>query len=317
MRQRTGRGRHGPWHGGRSPGARPVERSAGAARGPRRSGVVLTAACGAALVLGAAAPVWAAPGASEERDVQLVYCLGPAHRDDLVAAAVRLGLLRPGSTADPGGGVLTDSTERPTVERWAERHEKDFSRACSALMAADSDSPGPATGDKGDGWLGTFGTALLLSVAGVLFTLGGQMSERVSAERRELRRRLGEDEAAFRTSARAYLAAYENNPGVDHTAVREAREALAATLVQVPGPAARRRAARRVADELPLARPLPSARGGTVLGKDARAGEARGAGEAVDGVPGSVSELDRPPGYWSVRTVRERYARGTTTGAGA
>ncbi|WP_435611642.1 hypothetical protein [Streptomyces sp. bgisy159] len=313
MRQRRGHGRQRPGHGARSPGTRRGTRAGSpAARGPRRSAAALTTACGAALLLAAAAPVAAAPGAADERDVQLVYCLGPAHRADLVAAGVRLGLLRPGSGAAGPGVRRAASDGRLTVEDWADRHGKEFARACSALMAADSEAPAPAADKGGDGWLATFGTALLLSAAGALITLGGQLSERIASERRELRRRLVAEEAAFRSAARAYLTGYENNPRTDHTAVREAREALAAGLFRVPGPAARRRAARQVAEGLPLARPLPAARDGAVLGTDARAEEARTAGRAVDVVPGSVAELDRAPGYWALRTVREGSAPAAT-----
>lgn len=308
MRQWTVHGRNGTARGGHPPGPRPADRWSL----PRRSRLpALLTACSAVLLLPASPASATAPAAGED-DIRLVYCLDSAHRDDLVAAARRLGLLR------AGGGPGTDSV-RPkrsrtpmTVERWAERHEKDFARACSALMAADSGTPSAAGQDKGgDGWLLTFVRGLPLLLAGALLTVGGQMHERVSSERRQSRTQLIADEAAFRTSARTYLAAYEQDPHADHMAVRTARQALAGTLFRAPGPAARRRAARRVAEQLPLAEPLPASQGGRVLGTDARAGEARRAAEAVDGLLGAVAELDRSLVHWSLLTVRERNGRRT------
>ncbi|MFF7978653.1 hypothetical protein ACFZDK_05920 [Streptomyces sp. NPDC007901] len=327
MTQTTERGRHGLSGRGarargvraldaRAPDAGPARRTAAFRHRPGLSAVALTAvcACGAALLLSAAAPAWAGPAGSKERDVQLVYCLDPARLDSLVAAAVRLRLLRADSTTGPAGVRPVGSAERLTAQEWADRHEADFSRACSALMAATSGSPATAAGKDGGGggggWLTALWQGVLLSAAGALLTLLGQTSERVSAERRELRRRLAAEEAAFRSTARTYLTDYESDPrGADHPAVRAAREALAATLLRVPGPEVRRRAARRLAEGLPLPRPLPAVRNGTVLGADARTGEARGPGEALDTLPGAVSDLDRPPGYWSLRAVRERSTR--------
>ncbi|MFG2935883.1 hypothetical protein [Streptomyces sp. NPDC048282] len=269
--------------------------------------LTVVCACGAAVLLSAAAPAWAGPAGSKERDVQLVYCLDPARLDSLVAAAVRLRLLRADSTTGPAGVRPVGSAGRLTAQQWADRHETDFARACSALMAASSDSPATAAGTDGGGGLSALWQGVLLSAAGALLTLLGQTSERVSAERRELRRRLVAEEAAFRSAARTYLTDYESDPrGAGHPAVRAAREALAATLLRVPGPEVRRRAARRLAEGLPLPRPLPAVRNGTVLGADARTGEARAPGEALDALPGAVSDLDRPPGYWSLRAVRER-----------
>ncbi|MFF4833632.1 hypothetical protein [Streptomyces sp. NPDC001315] len=330
MRQGTGHGRRGAPNGGRAPGIRPTERATAPPRGSRSparrvhgfTAVRGAAVCGAALLLAAAtAPASAAPwsataAASGERDVQLVYCLAAAHRDDLVAAAVALGLLVPGGAAGQDSVRPVGSGGRMTLQRWAERREKDFSRACSALMAAGADSREPAAqGSDGDGWFVTFLKGLPVLAVGALLTLGGQLSERVSSERRQLRQRLRTDEAAFRGAARAYLAAYEDDADADHAAVRSAREALAGTLFQVPGPAARRRAAGLAVEGLPLAEPLPSSREGLVLGTEDRAREARAAGDAVDRVPRSVSGLDRGVAHWGWRTVREWRVRRLEPGA--
>lgn len=150
-----------------------------------------------------AAPAFAAPGASAERDAQLVYCLGTAHRGDLVTAAVRLGLLKAGATAQETV-IPTAAGGRMTLEKWAEHSQDDFGRACSALMSADSDSPGAAAGGSAeDGWFMTFLKSLPLLGAGALLTLGGQFSERVSAERRQLTQQLDSGTAAFRAAARS------------------------------------------------------------------------------------------------------------------
>ncbi|MER5755464.1 hypothetical protein [Streptomyces sp. NPDC002088] len=276
------------------------------------------AVCGAALLLAAAAaPATAAPAVSGERDVQLVYCLDVPHRDDLVAAAVALGLLVPGGAAGQDSVRPVGSGGHMTLQRWAEQREEDFSRACSALMAAAADSREPAAQGSGgeDGWFVTFLKGLPVLAAGALLTLGGQLSERVSSERRQSHQRLRTDEAAFRGAARAYLAAYEGDADADHAAVRSAREALAGTLFQVPGPAARRRAAGLAVEGLPLAGPLPSSRDGSVLGTEDRAREARAAGDSVDRVLRSVSGLDRGVAHWGWRTVREWRVRRSEPGA--
>ncbi|MFG2951559.1 hypothetical protein [Streptomyces adustus] len=311
------------------------------------------AVCGTALLLAAgAAPASAAPSASDERDVQLVYCLSDAHRDDLVTAAVALGLLAPGGTAGqdsvqpvrpagsagPSGAASSvgpsgaaspvgpspsasagavGSGGRMTLRQWAGRRTDDFTRACSALMAAEADSGGPAAQGSGaeDGWFETFLKGLPALAAGALLTLGGQFSERVSSERRLSRQRLRTDEAAFRGAARTYLTAYESDPEADHAAVLSTREALAGTLFRISGPAARRRAAALAVERLPLAGPLPASREGVVLGSEGRAREAREAGEAVDLVLRTVSALDRGVAHWALRTVVEWRAGRTAPGA--
>ncbi|MGX1545045.1 hypothetical protein [Streptomyces adustus] len=354
MRQGTGHGRRGAPRGGRPPGVRPTERATAPPRGPRSpargahrftvyaAAVHGAAVCGTALLLAAgAAPASAAPSASDERDVQLVYCLADAHRDDLVAAAVALGLLVPGSTAGqdsvqpvrPAGSVgpsgaagsvgpsasaaAVGSGGRMTLRQWAGRRTDDFTRACAALMAAEADSGGPAAQGSGaeDGWFETFLKGLPALAAGALLTLGGQFSERVSSERRLSRQRLRTDEAAFRGAARTYLTAYESDPEADHAVVLSTREALAATLFRIPGPAARRRAAALAVERLPLAGPLPASREGVVLGSEGRAREAREAGEAVDLVLRTVSDLDRGVAHWALRTVVEWRAGRTAPGA--
>ncbi|WP_369245432.1 hypothetical protein [Streptomyces sp. R41] len=287
-----------------------VHRTSRAGRGCRRTR--RAAAVAVLVLLGVtAAPAFAAPGASEERDAQLVYCLDTSHRGDLVAAAVRLGLLKADAAAQDTVRP-TGSGGRMTLEKWAERRQDDFGRACSALMAAESDSPGAAAKDTAeDDWFVTLLKSLPLLAAGALITLGGQLSERVSAERRQIKQQLDSGEAAFRTAVREYLAAYERDAHADHTAVLTARDALTGTLAQVAGPGARRSAARRLADELPLARPLPDARDGAFLGTHARAQEAQGVRQTVDGRLRIVPDLNGRALYWRWRTLREHPAPAT------
>ncbi|MEV6582938.1 hypothetical protein AB0M92_32795 [Streptomyces sp. NPDC051582] len=277
----------------------------------------------AVLVVLAAAPAFAAPAGSRERDVQLVYCLDAPHRAELFAAAARLGLLRPAAPT-PVSVMVTDSVlptasvGRMTPQAWSVRRQDDFARACSALMGAASDGPGPAAEEKKEegGWFGTFLTSLPLLAVGALLTLGGQSWERVSTERRLLKQQLESARTSFRAAAREYLRNYEDDPATDHAAVLTAREALGAALAQVAAPGARRARAHRLADELPLARPLPESSDGRLLGTHARARRAQEVRQTVDRMLSAVSDLNGRTLYWRWRTARERRAR-TTPGASA
>ncbi len=323
MRQGMRHGPHRAPHGGRPPGVRPVERTAAppAPRPGRRlrlRGRSAHAVTGTTLLLLAvgAAPAFAAPAASDERDVQLVYCLDRDHRPDLVDAAVRLRVLRPDSVAGLDRVRPSGAGGRMTLERWAERREKDFERACSALMAAASEAPVAAAKDSGEeSWIATFLKGLPLLAAGALLTLGGQFSERHSAERRLFKQQLSADESAYRTAVGEYLAGYEHDPRTDHSAVRTTREALAGTLSRVPGPSTRRAAARLAADGLPLAQPLPDARDGYLLDTDARADDAERERASVERHLRSISDLNRTLLHWSWLTLRTRIARRTAPGA--
>ncbi|MDX3749384.1 hypothetical protein [Streptomyces sp. AK08-02] len=269
------------------------------------------AATGAVLLLLAtgSAPAFAsaAGGAdSPERDAQLVYCLDPVHRADLLTAAVRLGLLK----ADVG----------VSPERWAKVHEEDFGRACTALMAAESDSPASASREGGgggeDGWFVALLKQLPLLLAGALLTLGGQSYERGQSERRALRQELGAAESAYRAAVREYLADYRQDERADHTAVRATRDALALVLSRVPEPPARRAAAERLADGLPLAEPLPRTAGRYLPDSQTRTRTADREQQSVNGWLRSLAELNRASLYWSWRTARNRPAPAGTAGTG-
>ncbi|UIX34839.1 hypothetical protein [Streptomyces sp. GQFP] len=286
-------------------GTRPLNRSARSIAPPGRRRQVVT---GAALLLlaagaGPAFAVSAGDANSPERDAQLVYCLAPAHRTDLRTAAVRLGLLKADADVTP--------------EQWAKDHGDDFGRACAALMAAESDSPGTAAqakeADK-DGWLMTALKQLPLLLLGALLTLGGQSYERGSAERRSLRLELRTTENAYRDAVREYLDTYGvSYARADHSPVRSAREALTAALSRVPGPAARLAAAERIADGLPLAEPLPRS-GDYLLDSETRTRIANEEHTAVASCLRSLPELNRSFPYWSWRTRRPGSAQSGASG---
>ncbi|WP_327694649.1 hypothetical protein [Streptomyces sp. NBC_00459] len=266
------------------------------------------AVTGAALLLLAtgAAPAFAASAGgadSPERDAQLVYCLDPVHRTDLLTAAVRLGLLK--------------ADDRVTPEQWSRDHDDDFGRTCAALMAADADSPGTAAQGEGadeDGWLMALLKQLPLLLVGALLTLGGQSFERGRSQQHALQQELATTESAYRVAAREYLAEYGLRERPDHSAVRATREALAAALSRVPGPPARRAAAERLADALPLADPLPWTSGEYLTDSEDRV---RGANEEhalVERCLRALPELNRSSSYWSWYRARSRSARSGATG---
>ncbi|WP_157876713.1 hypothetical protein, partial [Streptomyces graminilatus] len=232
---------------------------------------------------------------SPERDAQLVYCLDPVHRADLLTAAVRLGLLKANATVSP--------------EQWAKDKGDDFGRACAALMAAESDSPGTAAQAKGaneDSWFMGLVKQFPLLLLGALLPLAGQSYERVSSQRRELRQELGARESAYRMAVREYLTAYEEDERADYSAVRAARDALAVALSRVPGPAVRRAAAEELAEGLPLAEPLPHSGGQYLLDTATRTHDAAEVHASVIARLQALPRLNRGLMYWGWRTVRTR-----------
>ncbi|MGY1501139.1 hypothetical protein ACW4TU_31930 [Streptomyces sp. QTS52] len=264
---------------------------------------------GAALLLLAAgaAPAFAASAGgadSPERDAQLVYCLDPVHRTDLLTAAVRLGLQKADAEVSP--------------ERWAKDHDEDFGRACAALMAAESDSPATSAQARGaddDGWLMTLVKQVPLLLLGALLPLAGQSYERVSSQRRSLRQELRTTETAYRVAVQEYLAGHDQEHPEDHSPVRAARYALAVTLSRVTGPSARRAAAEQLADGLPLARPLPRVDGGYLIDTPTRTLDAAEQHISVERCLRALPELNRGSLYWSWRTLRTRPGRAGAAGA--
>jgi hypothetical protein len=103
----------------------------GAARSRMLAWFLLLPVCGAVFVASGCA------ASSSDADAHLVFCLGPAQRDDLASAAVSLGLAAPAGTPDQ---VIVD--HRPTtLEQWERTDQTAFDRACDALATAKQAAP--------------------------------------------------------------------------------------------------------------------------------------------------------------------------------
>lgn len=147
----------------------------------RWAGRVVLALSGAAVVVCLPVAALADSGTHALRDAQRVYCLSPAHRDELVEAAVTLGLAR--RTASPGrpDGLAPpagpDTTSR-TPEEWRHARPADFDRACAALVASAGITVTEPGGSGSRGVSGTL-TALIPVVAGaVLAWAAGELRAR-------------------------------------------------------------------------------------------------------------------------------------------
>lgn len=280
-------------------------------RRSRRAARVRRAVTVGLLLTSVTAPTAAtAADSGKERDVRLVYCLDTSHRAGLASAGVRLGLLKPGATADgavrPTGGRAVAPM---TLTAWAERREDDFGRACDALMAAGSESPGSAVPKDEDGWpaaLLTQWAQLPLVVLGALLTLLVQFWDRTLGERRQFKKQLETCRQTFRSAARLYLAAYERDPKADHGELLPAREALSGAFAEVEGAGAKGRAARRLADGLPLSQRLPENSEGVPLTPDGRKHEADRIRQLMDRQLLQAADLSRTFPYWWWRALRDR-----------
>lgn len=147
--------------------------------------------------LGAVSPRLTGTAYADDADARAVYCLAPAHRADLVAAAVTLGL----AESAPNGDRLRVDGPARTPEQWRHRRPADFDRACDALI----DAARLVTPDRPDsGWTAIW-QVLLPVTAGALLTV-------LTSEWRGARDR-GRDRAArlrtvcadFTRTARSYL----------------------------------------------------------------------------------------------------------------
>ncbi len=195
----------------------------------------------------------AAGPATASDDVYTVFCLAPDNRAQTAAAAVRLGVAR----AVPGHqdmiAVGTGRAAAPlTLPRWAAAHPAAFRRVCAAVVGAAAVAPAEADATGGDGSDGLGRTALLTAI-GAGITLLAQFVERGTARRRERADSLGQACSAYAEQVLTFLSGWVDNPHGDFAEVRSARTSLAVTLRTLPGHGARRTAAVRLAEGLPLA----------------------------------------------------------------
>lgn len=99
-------------------------------------------------------------------DTLAVFCLSPAHRAELAAAARTLGLASPAPSAPAGsdrlwvGGRLTD------LETWRRERPADFKRACQALVNGQPQVRVP----QSPGFWTKMGEVLVPTAAGALLT---------------------------------------------------------------------------------------------------------------------------------------------------
>lgn len=181
--------------------------------------------------------------ASDLSDADLVFCLSPGQRSQLIDAAVALQLAH--RTPEPERLLIRDEGEL-TVEQWRRTHAADFDRACAALIAAARTappSPTPATPSPGnpDSLL----RILLPVVVGALMT--GVTTVLVSAwkdapvRRRALAESLRSTALDFVQATDTYLRAWTVGTGDPEEAQTAVRRSLF-TLQSVT---------RRIADEYP------------------------------------------------------------------
>lgn len=96
-----------------------------------RSGIfvrlLLLPLCGAVLVVSACS---AEADSATTDDAHVVFCLSPAQRVNLAAAAVSLGLVAPGKHI----GQVVAGNQELSLENWRTRNGAGFTRACNALV---------------------------------------------------------------------------------------------------------------------------------------------------------------------------------------
>jgi len=100
-----------------------------------------------------------------DNDARLVYCMEPSHRDDLIDAAITLGVAQSGSLS----GEVRVGSRQMTTANWRKARRAGFDRACDAITAASI----PATQDSSsqDSALKSLLDILLPVAAGALLTL--------------------------------------------------------------------------------------------------------------------------------------------------
>ncbi|HEX4220761.1 MAG TPA: hypothetical protein VHZ97_00205, partial [Pseudonocardiaceae bacterium] len=151
----------------------------------------------------------ATAGADPADDAQVVYCLAPAHRPDLINAAQSLGVAVPSNPSQ--------------LPAWRNSAPADFDRACQALYAAD----GKATASTSVvSTLLPFLTGLFSAVLAFLAAFWWNRVNRGTALADELRVAV----AAFHIAGIAYLTAGANR---DEDSLRAARRILIGKLARL------------------------------------------------------------------------------------
>jgi hypothetical protein len=192
--------------------------------------MIVRSACGLAVIV-----LWSAlAGCSTEsadlaNDQRVVFCLGSSdRREDLVDAAIRLGLAKPSRIQ----GHVSVGGRDTVVEQW---RGPGFDRACDALMEASrNQAPPSATPEWLTNVLAT-GQALLLLLAGALVTLLTGGLKDAGTRRRVLAGELRAVTDDFVDICGAYLDAqldHRHSAPTDQL-VRDRRQALVAKLREV------------------------------------------------------------------------------------
>ncbi|WP_327345019.1 hypothetical protein [Streptomyces europaeiscabiei] len=82
--------------------------------------------------------------ANESDNSEIVFCLDIDRRDELVSAAVSLGLIGPKSSQVSIRKDATLFSGSSAIEKWKKQHSADFNKSCSALIKATAISEGNA-----------------------------------------------------------------------------------------------------------------------------------------------------------------------------
>lgn len=261
---------------------------------------------------GAPAP---APNSPATDDFYAVFCLAPEHRAQTAAAAVRLGVAR----AVPGHEdrvALSNGAHAKVLDvpAWAAARPADFHRTCAAVVAAAQLAPAAAGDTQGGGSDGLVQNGLAAAI-GAFLTLIGQFVERGTARLRQRSDELGTARAGFAQQAEVFLHDWGAERTSSFEGVRSARAALAALLRSLPSHGARRAAAARLADALPLAEEPETTTSDGIMGMRALIPEERAAEVArlhasLTSRLGEVEELTGLAGLWYLRhAVRAAGAR--------
>jgi hypothetical protein len=184
--------------------------------------LLLLPLCGAVLVVSGCSA-----NAGTAADGRLVFCLSPAQRANLVAAAVTLGLVTQGANADR---VVVDHRQL-SLSDWQVKDNADFTRACDALVSSTPAVPAATSGGEGDMFLATLNALIPLLVGALLGLATSAYRDAV------IRRRLQADElesitAQFVSTAGRFTRAWPAPGGIqpDGSALLDVRWKLVTSL---------------------------------------------------------------------------------------